>query len=175
MFKVILTLLVLFVCSAYSYAAKYLLPNEERVYSFTTTNGKKLILAEDAGRTYLAYRFGTKDKVELEYYARVTDSPKKMFYYTFFRSVREDIYGVEESYIAFFVGNIKYVVYDNKYEGTGDEKEANNRSLGITVTDTLTKKKTTIKANLNTIKGSIGSFWDDPRFSYKDGLWDGDE
>ncbi len=167
MLKTNLLLIIFLLSAATIYAAKYLLPNESRIYSFTTTTGKKMMLAEDDDNKYVVYRFGTKDKIELEYYSKATDSPKKFTYYGFFRPVTDGIYGVDENAIHFYIGNFNYTIFDNGYEENQEEGGGSNREAGMHVTDTATKKTTEINANLKTIKGSIHGMWYDERFKQR--------
>ena len=60
-------LLMLLFFTKNTFAQNYILPNEKVVFSFITKNCKKMVLAKDKNNNYLIYRFGSTQKIELEY------------------------------------------------------------------------------------------------------------
>jgi hypothetical protein len=73
-------LIVVVFQSIFINAQNFILENEELIFSFNTKNGKKLVLAKDKENEYIVYRFGTKDKIELEYPEKNKESWSKFTY-----------------------------------------------------------------------------------------------
>jgi len=108
----ILAALFLFPFAVYG-QAKFLLPNEEMVFSFTTAQGKEMVLAKDRSDKYLVYRFGTREKIEMEYPEKTNDSWKKFNYSYYLRSGGEENAGLDLNYLCFLRNGIRYVIYDS--------------------------------------------------------------
>lgn len=73
----------------------YVLSNEKVVYSFQSSNGKFMYLNVDTNNLYLVYRFGTKNKIELEYPKEKNKSSFSKFEYsTYFRPYQKGAYGL---------------------------------------------------------------------------------
>lgn len=74
-------LIILYLLVPLTFWAQYLLPNEEIIYSFETKNGKKMSLVKDKTNKYIQYRFGTKNKVEMEFPSEKNKESWKKFHY----------------------------------------------------------------------------------------------
>jgi hypothetical protein len=140
-----------------------LLSTETLLYSFSTRSGKTMILAKDKKDAYIVYRFGTKDKVELE----VLDKTKKQFKYSFYlRGGGKANEGMDLNYVYFINKGFKYVVYststaiDGKYE------------VGLKVIDLKTEKAINIKGKVKTVKGTLTDFRDNGLLEIGDELFD---
>jgi hypothetical protein len=126
-----------------------LLPNETLLYSFNTKSGKTMVLAKDKNDAYIVYRFGKKDKVELE----VLDKTKKQFKYSFYlRGGGKANDGMDLNYVYFINKGFKYVIFSTSY-AIEDKYE-----IGLKVIDMKTDKVTTIKGNVKTKKGTLIDF-----------------
>jgi hypothetical protein len=55
------------VVSTCSFAQNFVLPNEEIIFSFTTTNKKKVTIAKDTANKYLIYRYASDKKTILNF------------------------------------------------------------------------------------------------------------
>lgn len=130
----------------------YLLPNEELVYSFNTTNGKTMVLAKDKNDGYLIYRFGTPNKIELEFPEKTKASFDQFTYSYYLRGGGVQNEGMDLNYIKFTNGDYQYLIYDTYY-AIGEESE-----LGIKITHLKTKKTTDIKGDEKTQKGTLIDF-----------------
>ena len=128
---------------------KYLLPNEEIIFSFKTKNGRILSLNKDKSDKYIVYRFGTKDNIELEYPEKNKSSWNKFEYSYWLRGGGIDNEGIDLNYVTFTMGNIKYVIYDT-YFSRGEEY-----AVGIKVIDLKTQKEIDISGLRKTRKGTI--------------------
>jgi len=145
-------LLLLFTKLGYGQA--YILANEELIYSFKIQSGKIMSLSKNNTNEYLVYRFGTKDKVELEYPDKTKDSWTKFKYSYYFRGGGVANEGLDLNYLNFVYNNFRYVIFDT-YSASN-----NSQKIGIKVTD-LSSNKTTILRGINkTQKGSLLEFRD---------------
>ncbi len=127
------------------------LGNEEVIYSFKTAKGKSVVICLNLDGDYLIYRFGTDEKVELEFPNEMNESSFKKFkYYYLFRGGGASNDGMDMNYLVFKNGNYKYIIYD--------EISENEKQCGIKVIDEKTGKTTDIKGVFNTRKGSLIDF-----------------
>lgn len=129
--------------------AQYLLPNEEVVYSFETKNGKKMSLVKDKKNQYIQYRFGIKNKVEMEFPAeRTKESWKKFHYNSYMRGGGKDNAAMEIDNLLFKNNGYEYVIFRAYHS------EGNDYSAGIIIKDSK-GKESRISANYKTVKGCI--------------------
>lgn len=129
--------------------AQYLLPNEEVIYSFETKNGKKISLVKDKTNQYIQYRFGTKNKVEMEFPSeRTKESWKKFHYNSYMRGGGKDNAGMEIDNLLFKNNGYEYVIF-RAYHAEG-----NDYSAGIIIKDSKGKENR-ISGNYQTVKGCI--------------------
>jgi hypothetical protein len=149
-----LILLFFLITSNLSFGQKYLLPNEELIYSFETQNGKKLLLAKDKNDNYIVYRYGTKTKIEFEFPENLKESWSKFKYSFYLRGGGKMNEGMDLNYIAFINKNYKYVIYDTYFS------VENETNIGIKIIDLKTEKIIEIKGNLKTRKGNLVHFRD---------------
>lgn len=142
-------ILFLFFVLPLKFWAQYLLPNEEIIYSFETTNGKKMALVKDKNNIYIQYRFGTKNKVEMEFPAkRNEESWKKFGYNSYMRGGGKNNAGMEIDNLQFSNNGFEYLIY-RAYFSEGESFKA-----GIIITDSKSKE-TRINGNYKTVKGCI--------------------
>lgn len=131
------------------FSAQYLLSNEETIFSFETKNGKKMSLVKDKKNGYIQYRFGSKNKVEMEFpAARTKESWKQFTYKSYHRGGGKQNSGMDLNYLSFTNNNYKYLLY-RTYSA-----EDESFSTGITVTDSK-GKETDITGVYKTIKGCM--------------------
>jgi len=131
-------------------AQKYVLPNEIEIFSFETDKGKKLSVCKDKADKYIIYRFGTKKKVELEYPStKNKQSWEKFTFSYYFRGGGAENDGMDINSLIFTNGGFEYEVYDD-YVAEGEKT-----TVGIHVKQLSNDKKTDIKGNVKTKKGSL--------------------
>lgn len=147
-----LIILLMLVFSNLIVAQKYLLPNEKLIFSFETQNGKKLVLAKDQNEKYIIYRFGTKNKIEIEFPEKTKESWNLFKYSFYLRGGEIQNEGMDLNYIKFINGDYKYLVYDTYYA------VENVNSLGIKITNLKNNKTTDIRGREKTQKGNLTDF-----------------
>lgn len=145
---------------------KYLCGNDEKlIYGFKTKSNKLVSICVSKDDKYIVYRFGTKNKIELEY-PKNNQSSWKLFRYDFyFRGGGTRNAGLDLNYLSFINDNIKYRIY---YEYNAED---NKVITGVRIIDLNNKKVVNIPGLLNTIKGSLVDF----RFDYRDKITTGDD
>lgn len=127
------------------------LGNEEIVYSFKTAKGKSVVLCLNLDRDYIVYRYGTDEKVELEFPLHKNESSFQQFkYYYLFRGGGPGNEGMDLNYIVFRSGNFKYIIYD--------EITTDNSQCGIKGVNLTTGKETDIKGVFKTRTGTLTDF-----------------
>ncbi len=118
-------------------------PNGENIlFSFLTANRKILCVSEKAKDTII-YRFGTPDKIELEFGGN--DICTTNFQH---ESNYNNHSGEITNSLSFTSSNYLYSVYDNI-------THKNDRSVGVQVKNKNTSKTTTIEGLINSAKGSL--------------------
>ncbi len=143
--------------------SQFLSPTEALVYSFSTKSGKTMVLAKDKKDAYIVYRFGTKDKVELE----VWDKTKKQFKYSFYlRGGGKANEGMDLNYVYFTNNEFKYVIFDTYYA------IKNQHNIGLRIIDLKTNKASIIKGMEKTRKGSLIDFRDNGLLDVGDELFE---
>ncbi|MEQ3662166.1 MAG: hypothetical protein ABNG96_05690, partial [Flavobacterium sp.] len=108
----------------------YVKPNEVELFSFRTFEGKKLSICKDTLDTYLIYRYGTEEKVELEFPKDKSKSWDHFMYNYYLRGGGIQNEGMDENNLSFTIGKYEYRIYNNYYS-RGELYEA-----GIVVFDT---------------------------------------
>lgn len=148
---------ILFLTQSLSAQVSYTLSNEVLIFSFETKNGKVAVLSKDRHDEYIVYRFGTKDKIELEYPDEKTGDSWKKFTYSFYlRGGGIDNLGMDLNYLAFVNGGYKYVLYTNYRAEAG-----NQENIGVKILDSKTDKPIAdIKGKRATRKGTLIDFRD---------------
>lgn len=142
--------------------AQYLRPNEETVYSFETKNGKKMALVKDKNNEYIQYRFGSKNKVEMEFPTeRNKESWKKFTYNSYYRGGGKQNSGMELNYLLFTNNGYSYKLY-RTYQA-----EDESYSAGVTVTDSK-GRETDIAGSYKTVKGHLSSLEDNKLIKKED-------
>lgn len=144
------TLIISFLI-ANSAIAQLDLGNEEIVYSFKTEKGKSVVLCVTIDKDYMIYRYGTDEKVELEFPNILNETSFTRFkYYYLHRGGGPQNAGMDMNYIVFKNGSYKYVIYD--------EIDEDVTHCGIRVTDEKTGKTTDIKGIFSTRTGTLTDF-----------------
>jgi hypothetical protein len=109
-------------------------PGETTIFSFRTYRGKTVSLCEGPKGAYLAYRFGTAAKVELQYPAVLDASSwQKFAYHTHYYDVTNNAYEYVNK-LSFSIGTVGYMLFDNKYDFLDEYKQNDYyRKIGIDV------------------------------------------
>jgi|SRR5690606_38844434 len=128
---------------------KLIFPNEDVIYSFETKNGKMMVLVKDKNNAYIQYRFGSENKIELEFpNERTAESWEQFAYNSYWRGGGKENSGMEIDNIQFMNNGYTYLVFRAYFA----ENEKN--TAGIIVTDSK-GKESRINGVSQTIKGCI--------------------
>lgn len=132
----------------------YQLKNEKLVYQLKMKNGKQLSVCIDKDEKYIVYRYGSKNKIELEYPKEKDLSSFQKFEYSgWSRGGGIKNSAMELKYLAFTNNGIKYVVYDTYFA------EINKSNAGIKVIE-FQNKITDLKGLKKSAKGNLSNLKD---------------
>lgn len=137
---------------AIGFSQSYLLPNEVCIISFKTKNNKIVMLAKDKDNKYLVYRFGSKDKIELQFPDKLENSWSKFKFSYYSRGGGKLNAAQELRHVSFINADYKYILYDT-YHSESDEF-----NIGVRVFNLNTKESTDFEGKLKTKKGALSSF-----------------
>lgn len=140
--------------------------NEQVLFSFKVEKSEKIAtIAIDPGDSeyidYIVYRFGTKDKIELEFPADKENSWEKFTFSHFTRPSQADTYGLDSNYFTFTNGDYTYTIYEEHY--LGNETTDETYKVGIKIKNNLNNKEFDIKGDPHSIVGSLMDLRDDGR------------
>lgn len=145
----IILFFMLFPIGSYS---QFVLANEEVLYSFETGNRNKMVLVKDKNNEYIQYRFGTKNKIEIEFPAERSKESWKMFNYIFYMRGGGKANSAQEiANLGFTNNGFHYVIYSTYFS----EKE--EIATGILVTDMKNNKTSRIKGIVSSRRGTLFS------------------
>jgi len=149
------------------YNEKYQLDNENLIFTFQTKKGKIVTICRDKNDEYIVYRFGTSEKVEMEYPENKDKSSFEKFEYSgWMRGGGVKNEGMRLDYLVFSVNNFKYIIYDTYF--AVDDKS----NIGIKVVNTQTNKTTDFKGVNKTRKGTLSDFRFDDSIKKGEELYD---
>lgn len=148
------------------FAQDFLLDNENMIFEFSTTKGKRMVIAQDTSGNYLVYRYGAKDKIEFEYPQQKENSWQKFKYSFYLRGGGPENEGLDLNYLYFQNGNFRYIVYDTYYS------VEESMQCGIKVVNLTINKTTDISGDVSSQKGSLIDFRWDSKVEIGDELFD---
>ena len=132
----------------------YQLKNEKLVYELKMKNGKQLSVCIDKDEKYIVYRYGSKNKIELEYpKEKDLSSFQKFEYSEYKRGGGIQNAAMELTYLAFTNKQVKYVIYDTYFA------EGNKSNAGIKVIESE-NKITDLKGLIKSRKGNLSDLKD---------------
>jgi hypothetical protein len=129
--------------------------NEECVFSFKTKNGKTMMLAKEKNNKYLIYRYGTENKIELEFPIKDSSSWDKFTYNYYFRGGGKQNAGLDIDNIKFENKGYKYIIY--AVYSAGDEENEESYNIGILIYNKK-NKITRIEGITETEVGNLHQF-----------------
>lgn len=141
------------------------LENEKVLFEFTTKNQQKLVIAEDVTDQYLVYRYGTSTEIELEFPKNKQDAWEVFTFSSYSRGGGEANEGMELNYLYFKIGVYTYVVFE---EYLAKNSKTN---YGIKVINTENNQTTLIKANSDSVTGTLNIFRDHQKIKKGDELF----
>lgn len=121
--------------------AEYIKPSEELIYAFDMEDGLHLSLAKASDDSYLVYRYGTQEDIQLEFPKDLSKSWSSFTYSHYLKGGGLENEGLEENLLRFNIGDLAYTVQDVYYapedwyypalsisnESTGEEVELRGR------------------------------------------------
>ncbi|HJV87498.1 MAG TPA: hypothetical protein VJ698_18660 [Noviherbaspirillum sp.] len=146
--KLLLSCLSIFLSSTL-YAQSLCTESEKAIFSFKETRSRKFMsICEGSSASYLTYRFGTKEKIELQYPGQLDEHAWKKFEFSGIRrGGGKENAGFGAYTLTFVNGKTEYVVFQE----WNDEDET--YSIGINI---QTPGKTTVLlGDRLTQKGSL--------------------
>ena len=125
--------------------------SEEILFSFKAEKFDKIlsVCISKTDQEYIVYRFGNKEKVELEFPEDKTDSWSKFVYSYYLRGGGKENEGMDMNYLMFENGGYTYEIYQ-EYTAVDESTK-----VGVRIKDKSTKKETDIKGLPDTLNGSL--------------------
>lgn len=121
---------------------------EEIIFAFQVKNGKWVSICKEKNGNYIVYRFGTKDKVEMQYPAKPDSNSWQQFTFQgYMRGGGKQNAAMRFGYLNFNNNGVDYEVYDTW--SSEDDKE----SCGISIK--MEKKTVGMNGILKSRKGSL--------------------
>lgn len=136
--------------------------NEELLFGFPILGSKKrlAVCISSINQDYIIYRFGTKDKVELEYPGDRSGSWNGFIYSYYLRGGQEENEGLDLNYLTFENNGFQYKIYQETAADSGKTE------VGIIVTDLATDVETKIEGNAEEAEGSLITLRDNDKINF---------
>lgn len=140
-------LLLIFLITTFSFAQSQ---SEEIIYSFNTTNGKKVSIIKESKNAYIYYQFGKAGKTEMQFpRLKNATSWKDFKYNNYGRGGGKNNAGMEIANLEFENKGYKYLIFRAYFS------ETESITTGVIVTDLKTQKETRISGIEKSSKGSL--------------------
>ena len=146
--------------------SNYKLPNEEIVMAIQMNDGKIMTLCKDTAENYLLYRFGTPQRVELEYPSKEKSSWERFTYSFYLRGGGAENAGLDLNYVYFEREGYRYIIYDT-YDATENQSEQ-----GIKVENLKTGEIKVLSGKKMKIGSSLIDFRDNTLIQKSDNMFD---
>ena len=102
--------------------SQYVQPNEELIFSFETTKGKKMAIVKDKNNAYIQYRYGKKDKIELVFPPTKNEESWELFNYnTLQKNLEGQTENIEIENLSFQHKQYEYLIYRTNFADEGKE------------------------------------------------------
>lgn len=127
---------------------KYLAsPEQVVIFSFKTTSGKTLSLLTDEQQSYLVYRFGKPDNIELQFPSTVDNNSWKQFEFESYTTDNSSL-----KHIVFMNVDTRYTIYENTFKNSPQDNKT-----GVQI-KLPSGKKIDIRADKSTVYGDLNYF-----------------
>ena len=123
--------------------------SEELIYSFITIDNKTVVIAHEKQQNYVVFRYGTKDKIEIEVIESKTTADKKFKYSFFSKGTQGKFNYLDLNYLCLNIGSIQYVVFED-YVSIHEQPE-----VGIIITDANIGDRKEIRGVAATKQGTL--------------------
>lgn len=155
--KTTLTVIAFFIssllCAQKHNEAMHVKAKETAVIAFKTSDGKYVTLAMAKDKSYIVYRYGTKEKVEYEWPKEKDSTSLSKFKYAFFlRGGGPENEGMDLNHLYFEDDFNKFVLFDIFYASTDSHR------IGVTITSKSNPDD--IKDIKGVVKTEVGSLTD---------------
>ncbi|GEP50731.1 hypothetical protein FNO01nite_14030 [Flavobacterium noncentrifugens] len=144
-----------------------MLDNEISIFSFTTKKGKIVSLSKDKDDEYIVYRYGTKEKIELEFPKKDKESWEKFKFNGVERHGGKENNGMAICNVMFENKNYRYILYTS-YLAEADPSGNDITEIGLYVKDLITKKGFDIEGEINSQKGNLYDFRSNGLLKFED-------
>jgi hypothetical protein len=108
-----------------------------------------MVLAKDSSEQYIIYRYGTKNKIELEFPEKTKESWSKFTYSYYLRGGGSENEGLDLNNVSFYINDFNYIIYDS-FSASNDKT-----SCGIKIVNLITKKTINIDGNDKSDRGTL--------------------
>lgn len=132
----------------------FTLANEELIFSFQMPSGKKCSISVEEYQEYIIYRYGTKERIELQYPAVIDQSWELFTLETYSRGGGAANEGLSTEYLSFINNGYKYIIYE-EYSAVSDKTYVGIRII------TPDGDEIDLEGIPETKKGSIGKLSSD--------------
>jgi hypothetical protein len=135
--------------------------NEEVLISFPMEDSKKILSVcfEKNQQEYIIYRFGTNEKIELEYPEDKANSWSKFIYSYYLRAGGSENEGLDLNYLTFESNGYSYKIYQ-EYSAESDETK-----VGIMVTNLSTSEEIQIEGSTDGLVGNLINLRDNDKIT----------
>lgn len=133
------------------------LEDETVIFSFKTKKGKTMNLVMGKDEKYMAYRFGTENKVELQFPETLENTFEQFTYSSYFRGGGAMNEGLDLNYLSFKGETHKFVIY-SEWSAGEDEDDEGTTSVGIKIIDLSSQKEIVIEGVPSSVKGGLVDF-----------------
>jgi hypothetical protein len=123
--------------------------NETMVFSFLTKSRKTVSICVADGESYIVYRLGTKNKIELEFPGTKSDSWSKFRYSYYMRGGAAGNDGMDINYLRFEDKGLYFSVYE-EYSAVDNKK-----ACGIKTINESSGRETDTAGIPDSIRGSL--------------------
>lgn len=151
--KHITIFILFFISSINSYSSTnnsgLCMDNENVIFSFFTTNNKIMSICISKDDSYIVYRYGTKNKIELEYPEDKKDSWSKFKYAFYWRGGGPENEGMDINHLIFSNIGYTYTIYEEYYAVADVVK------IGISIMDSKNNHVAEITGDLKSAVGSL--------------------
>jgi len=133
--------------------------DEKILFSFKTEKGKTMNIILHQDEKYIVYRFGTENKLELQFPEDLTNTFEQFSYNFYFRGGAAANAGLDLNYLSFTGDTHKFIIFQ-EYSADGEEGEGESESVGIRIVNLKTKEEIEIKGINSTVSGHLMEFRD---------------
>jgi hypothetical protein len=145
-------------------APPFCLSNEKLVFGFQAVNKKILSICLAKDESYLVYRYGKPDNVELEFPTKFEDSWSQFVYSFYMRGGGPKNAGMDLNYLRFINNEYQYTIFDEYYS------EDDSQKSGIWIENLKTHSVLELQSTPQTVLGSLVRLRDNEKIRKSDEL-----